>query len=244
MYILNQTKFRTMNLLKMIFMVAVMSVALIGCKETKKGMEDDIDNAVETVEEAAEDAGEAAGEVVEQVVDSVAVIAKEVSAAAVATTFTVNYPKDAAMASETDAGLKALVKDNPALAKYFNSAYGYAFFPKITKAGLGVGGAGGKGLVFEKGAVIGSSSLMQATFGLQAGGQQYQEIIFFENKAALDKFTNGKFKLAAEASAVALKSGASADVAYQDGVSIFTKTLGGVMAEASVGTQKFKFHGM
>lgn len=233
-----------MNLLKMFFVVAFMSAALIGCKETKKGMEEDVDNAIETVNETAEEVGEATGDVVEQVVDSVAVIAGEVGAAAVATTFTVNYPKDAAMAAEVDASLKSMLKENPSLAKGFASAYGYAFFPKITKAGLGIGGAGGKGLVFEKGVVIGSSTLMQGTFGLQAGGQQYQEIIFFENKAALDKFTNGKFKLAAEASAVALKSGASVDVAYQDGVSIFTKTLGGVMAEASVGAQKFKYDGM
>lgn len=228
-----------MNLLKMIFVVAVLSVALIGCKETKKGMEEDVDNAVETVEEV----GEAAGEAVEQVVDSVAVIAEEV-ATAVTPTFKVVYAKEPAMASEVESALVAMSKDHPSLAKGFANAYGYAFFPKITKAGLGVGGAGGKGLVFEKGVVIGSSTLMQGTFGLQAGGQQYQEIIFFENKAALDKFTNGKFKLAAEASAVALKSGASVDVAYQDGVSIFTRTLGGVMAEASVGAQKFKYQGL
>ncbi|MDZ7613328.1 MAG: hypothetical protein U5K51_06150 [Flavobacteriaceae bacterium] len=119
-----------MNLLKMIFVVAVMSAALIGCKETKKGLEKDVDNAVETVNETAEEVGDVAGEAVEQVVDSVAVIAKEVGAAAVATTFTVNYPKDAAMATEVDASLKSMLKDNPALAKYFSSAYGYAFFPK------------------------------------------------------------------------------------------------------------------
>jgi len=243
MYISNQTKFKSMNLLKMIFVVAVMSAALIGCKETKKGMEEDVDNAVETVNETAEEVGDVAGEAVEQVVDSVAVIAEQV-ATAVTPTFKVVYAKEPAMATEVESALVAMSKDHPSLAKGFANAYGYAFFPKITKAGLGVGGAGGKGLVFEKGVVIGSSTLMQGTFGLQAGGQQYQEVIFFENKAALDRFTNGKFKLAAEASAVALKSGAAVDVAYQDGVSIFTKTLGGVMAEASVGAQKFKFHGM
>lgn len=238
-----------MNLLKMFFVAVFISAAMIGCKETKKGMENDIDNAVEVAGEAAEEvvdvteaAGEAAGEAVEQVVDSVAVIAKDVNAAVAAPVFNASFPKDAALAGEVNAGLQSLVKEHPAMAKHFKSAYAYAYFPKITKGGLGVGGAGGKGLVVEQGSVIGSSSLMQATIGLQAGGQTYSELILFENKAALDRFTNEKFKLSAGASAVALKKGTGAEMAYQDGVSIFTRAIGGVMAEASVGTQKFKFH--
>ena len=75
----------------------------------------------------------------------------------------------------------------------------------------GIGGAGGKGLVLENGHVIGLSKLAQATLGFQAGGQQYTQAIFFENKEALDNFTNGKFKFSSEASAVALKSGVSMD---------------------------------
>ena len=233
-----------MNLLRMFFVAVFISAAMIGCKETKKGMENDIDNAVEVAGETAEEvveAGEAEGEAMEQVVDSVAVIAKDVNAAVAAPVFNASFPKNAALAGEVNAGLQALVKEHPAMVKHFNSAYAYAYFPKITKGGLGVGGAGGKGLVVEQGSVIGSSSLMQATIGLQAGGQTYSELILFENKAALDRFTNEKYKLSAGASAVALKSGTGAELAYQDGVSIFTKSLGGVMAEASVGTQKFKF---
>jgi lipid-binding SYLF domain-containing protein len=234
-----------MNSLRMFFVAVFVSAAMIGCKETKKGMENDIDNAVEVAGEAAEDvvdATEAAGEVVDQVVDSVAVIAKDLNAAVAAPVFNASFPKDATLASEVNSGLQTMVNEHPAMAKHFKSAYAYAYFPKITKGGLGVGGAGGKGLVVEQGSVIGSSSLMQATIGLQAGGQTYSELILFENKAALDRFTNEKFKLSAGASAVALKKGTGAEMAYQDGVSIFTRAIGGVMAEASVGTQKFKFH--
>ena len=111
----------------------------------------------------------------------------------------------------------------------------------ITKGGLGIGGAGGKGLVFEDYKVIGGASLAQATLGLQAGGQQYMEVIFFEDKAALDRFKEGKIKFSGQASAVALKDGASVDVDYQDGVAVFTKAKGGLMAEASLGGQKFKY---
>jgi len=137
--------------------------------------------------------------------------------------------------------MKQLVDGNPEMDAYFHKAYGFAVFPKITKGGLGIGGAGGKGLVFDNKTVIGESRLAQATFGLQAGGQQYMEVIFFEDQPALDRFIAGKVKFSGQASAVALKDGASADIDYQDGVAIFTKTIGGLMAEASVGGQSFKY---
>ena len=83
--------------------------------------------------------------------------------------------------------------------------------------------------------------LKQASIGLQLGGQQYSEVIFFENSKAFDNFTNGKLKFGAQASAVAIKEGASIDAAYNDGVAVFTKTRGGLMYEASIGGQHFKF---
>lgn len=132
-------------------------------------------------------------------------------------------------------------KDAPKLETYFSKAYGYAIFPKITKAGLGIGGAGGKGLVYQGNTATGESKLGQASFGLQAGGQQFSELIFFEDKAAYDRFTGGKFKFGAQASAVAISEGGAAVAPYQDGVAIFTHVKGGLMYEASIGGQKFSF---
>ena len=40
---------------------------------------------------------------------------------------------------------------------------------------------------------------------------------------------------------MAVKTGASANVAYENGVAVFTMTKGGLMYEASIGGQKFKF---
>jgi len=154
---------------------------------------------------------------------------------------TVVYPKDSKLANEVKASIKTFLEKNPGLKEHFDSAYGFAIFPKITKGGLGIGGAGGHGLVFDDKTVIGGSKLSQATFGLQAGGQTYMEVIFFKDQPALDRFTAGKVKFSGQASAVALKDGASADIDYQDGVAIFTKTIGGLMAEASVGGQGFKY---
>jgi len=154
---------------------------------------------------------------------------------------TVVFPKDTKLQNEVKASLKEFAKSNPKVEAHLHTAYAFAFYPKITKGGLGIGGAGGKGLVFDNKTVIGESKLAQATFGLQAGGQQYMEIILFEDQPALDRFTAGKVKFSGQASAVALKDGASADIDYQDGVAIFTKTIGGLMAEASVGGQSFKY---
>ncbi|MFC2148338.1 YSC84-related protein [Bacteroidota bacterium] len=137
--------------------------------------------------------------------------------------------------------LSKMITDAPKLQTFKDKAYGYAVYPKITKAGLVIGGAGGEGVVYKGGAVTGSSKLGQGSFGLQAGGQQYSEVIFFENKDAYDRFTGGKFKFSGQASATAINAGASVDVAYQDGVAVFTRVKGGLMLEASIGGQHFSF---
>ncbi|MEN8124532.1 MAG: YSC84-related protein [Bacteroidota bacterium] len=137
--------------------------------------------------------------------------------------------------------LNKMLEETPKLVTFKSNAYGYAVFPKITKAGLGVGGAVGKGIVFQGDKAVGESKLIQASFGLQAGGQQYSEVIFFENKESFEHFTNGKLKFDAQASAVAIKKGVSIDVAYSNGVAVFTRTKGGLMYEASIGGQHFKY---
>ncbi len=131
-------------------------------------------------------------------------------------------------------------KKDPGIKKFFNKAYGYVVFPHIGKGGLGIGGAGGKGTVFKHGKAVGSAKMTQVTIGLQAGGQKYAEVIFFENKEAFDRFTGSKYEFAAQVSAVALKSGVSENAQYRDGLLVFTMSLGGLMYEASVGGQKFK----
>lgn len=131
---------------------------------------------------------------------------------------------------------------DPSLEHFFESSAGYAVFPGITKGAIGVGGAHGDGEVLVHGAVIGTTSVSQVTVGAQLGGQQYREVIFFENHDALESFKRGHFAMAAQVSAVAAAEGASANAKYQDGVAVFTVAKGGLMYEASVGGQKFSFH--
>lgn len=142
---------------------------------------------------------------------------------------------------EANSALTLMIKKTPKLKAFKTKAYGYAVFPKITKAGIGIGGAAGNGVVYKNDQVVGSSKLKQVSIGLQLGGQQYSEIIFFENKKAFYHFTNGNLKFDAQASAVALTEGASIDVAYKNGVAVFTRTKGGLMYEASVGGQHFTY---
>lgn len=130
---------------------------------------------------------------------------------------------------------------DPGLAKIFAESAGYVVFPTVAKGGLGVGGARGKGYVYQHGRLIGRSTLTQLTIGLQAGGQAYSEVIFFKDAMALENFKQGHLKLDAQASAVALTERVSADLAYRNGVAIVTMAEGGLMYEASVGGQKLSF---
>ena len=132
-------------------------------------------------------------------------------------------------------------KKDPALSKFLEGAAGYAVFPTVGKGGFGVGGAYGKGTLFERGTPVGAASLTQATVGFQLGGQAYSEIIFFETPHTLTAFKEGQLALAAQASAVAVTAGASADAHYREGVAVFTLAKGGLMYEASVGGQKFDY---
>jgi lipid-binding SYLF domain-containing protein len=147
-------------------------------------------------------------------------------------------------------------------ADMFTSAYGYALFPTIGKAGFVVGGAFGKGRVYEQGKYIGDTSMTQASIGFQLGGSGFSQVVFFQDKRSLNEFTNGNFEFGADVQAVALTAaaGVSASTAgssasasggknnantgssgYNKGMATYTITKGGLMYEASVGGQGFSF---
>lgn len=156
--------------------------------------------------------------------------------------------KGRALAADPVAEAKKTVaqykKTDPGLSQFFDKAAGYVVFSNIGKGAAGIGGAFGKGVLFEKGNAMGHATLTQVTVGAQLGGQSYSEVIFFETGQALASFKEGKFFLAAQVSAVALKSGASANAKYSDGVAVLTATKAGLMAEASLGGQKFTYEAL
>jgi lipid-binding SYLF domain-containing protein len=126
------------------------------------------------------------------------------------------------------------------MSSFFEKSAAYVVFPTVGKGGMGIGGARGKGLLYEDGAPTAIVTLTQLSFGFQFGGQAYSEFVFFEDDVALQDFKRGNYELGAQASAVAITAGASADADYNSGVAIFTAAKGGLMYEASVGGQKFK----
>ncbi|CAM4118234.1 YSC84-related protein [Flavobacterium sinopsychrotolerans] len=134
------------------------------------------------------------------------------------------------------------IKSDPLMKALFDKAYGYVIFPNVGKGGLGIGGAAGNGVAYEQNKRVGMAKLSQVSIGFQAGGQAYREVIFFETKNEMDRFKESRFEFSAQASAVAVTEGASANVKYTDGVMVFTMQKGGLMYEASVGGQKFKFN--
>jgi len=142
---------------------------------------------------------------------------------------------------ESKEAKEAFIKTDGSMKDRFTNSYGYVIFPKVTKAALVVGGAGAEGAVYEKGKKIGTAKMAQVNVGAQVGGQSYREVIFFENKDALDRFKDNKVEFSGQVSAVAAKSGASANAKYTEGVQVFTQEKSGLMAEASIGGQKFTF---
>jgi lipid-binding SYLF domain-containing protein len=146
-------------------------------------------------------------------------------------------------------------------AAFFSNSYGYAVFPTIGKAGLGVGGAHGSGHVYREGKYVGETTMNQLSVGFQAGGQAYSQIIFFQDKRAFDEFTAGNFEFDASASAVAITAAASGSAGteganagasggkkdattaglYYKGAAVFTIVKGGAMYEASIAGQKFSY---
>ena len=143
--------------------------------------------------------------------------------------------------SRAAAALSQAESTDPSLAGLLAGTVGYAVFPSVGKGGLIAGGAYGKGVLYENGKVTGYCDLTQGTLGLQAGGQSYTEILAFATRDALDRFRSGNFAFDAQATAVALHSGASTNARYSGGVAVFTTNEKGLMVEAVVGGQKFSF---
>ncbi|MBT8047344.1 MAG: lipid-binding SYLF domain-containing protein [Xanthomonadales bacterium] len=135
----------------------------------------------------------------------------------------------------------AIKKADPGIETFFDNAAGFAVFPSVGKGGIVIGGAYGKGLVIAGKKAVGYTTMTQGTIGLQLGGQNYSQFIFFRDNTAIDHFKRGNFEFGAQASAVAVTAGASADAAYDSGVAIFTLARGGLMIEGSVGGQRFTY---
>lgn len=151
---------------------------------------------------------------------------------------------------------------NSTVGPFFEKSYAFVIFPSIGKGGIGIGGAFGRGKVYVNRKVTGKVTLKKLTIGFQLGGQAFSEIIFLKDKRAYDEFTSGSYEFDATASAVAITVGAGAqagtagasanasagpataiqvEYGFNKGMAVFTHAIGGLMYEAAIGGQRFKF---
>ncbi len=133
-------------------------------------------------------------------------------------------------------------RSNSGLSRFFENAYGFVVFPDVYKGGfMMLGGGHGKGYVYEQNNLVGRSTITQLNIGPQFGGQSFSEIIFFKGKHDLDNFKEGNFELNAQVAAIIVTTGMATNTDYSNGVSVFVLPKAGVMAEATVGGQKFSY---
>ncbi|HEY4365716.1 MAG TPA: lipid-binding SYLF domain-containing protein [Steroidobacteraceae bacterium] len=154
-----------------------------------------------------------------------------------------------------------LFRNSGQSASFFDKSYGYAVFPTIGKGAFVVGGAHGKGQVYEHDKYVGDAAVTKLSIGFQAGGEAYSQIIFLQDKRAFEEFTSGNFEFAAGVNAVAITAAAGGEAgttgananasggkkdattagSYHKGMAVFTIVKGGAMYEASLAGQKFSY---
>jgi lipid-binding SYLF domain-containing protein len=144
---------------------------------------------------------------------------------------------------ESQAALRQMTANDSRVQDSLNGAYAYAVFPDVGKAALGVGGAGGNGVVYNRdGQVIGTAKLNQASIGLQVGGETYSELVIFQNQDAFNSFANGNLDFGAQTSATLIKAGAAGAAPFQHGVAVYILPKGGLEAGVSVNGQKLTYY--
>lgn len=145
---------------------------------------------------------------------------------------------NAEVEARADASLTKLLAENPAAVQLSKSAQGILVFPDIKKAGLGVGGEVGKGVLKVNGVTDGYYRTVSLSIGAQAGFQSYGYVLMFLTPDALSNFKSAKgFELGVDGSVAVLEAGASVDV---DTTNIQADTVGfvfdqsGLMAGATI----------
>ncbi len=156
-----------------------------------------------------------------------------------------NAPQTMAGQQELDnsaqRALGEALRRDPSLRQKLDNAAGYAVFPTVGEGGFIIGGGYGKGVLYEQHQPVGYCDITNLSAGAKIGGQSYSQIIIFETQKPLADFKNGRFSFAADASAVALREGAAASTQFKENVAVFVYDQGGLMADASIGGETFRF---
>jgi len=140
----------------------------------------------------------------------------------------------AEISRDAQAALQSLYAKVPAAKTIGAKAQAVLVFPKITKAGLGIGGQFGEGALIKGGKTVGYYNTAGASYGLQAGAQQYGYTMFFMNDGALKQLdkTEG-FEVGVGPSIVVLDEGkakSTTTTSMRDDIYAFIFSQKGLMA--------------
>ena len=149
----------------------------------------------------------------------------------------------ASLEQQAAVSLREMQMRDPGLTALLESSAGYAVFPSVGAAGaLVAGGAFGRGILYEHGVATGYVEVRQGSVGPQLGGQTYTELLVLRNGFDVDRLKTGDFDFGANASAVALTTGAAASARLARGSTVFVMPRGGLMAGISLSGQQVSYH--
>lgn len=145
------------------------------------------------------------------------------------------------LSRRADATLETMKSRDAGLAPVLARAAGYVVFPYIGKGGMIVGGAFGRGILYQGGHQVGFVKLEQAKLGALLGGESFAELLVLDNPYTVLQLKKGDYKLGGNIGATVLTQGAAAAGTLESGTSAFIMPLGGAMIDVSVDGQRFKF---
>lgn len=140
-----------------------------------------------------------------------------------------------------DATLGEMIAHDPALRDVTRGALAYAVFPAIGKGGVLIGGAYGKGILYEAGVATGYVSLEQASLGAQLGGQSFSELLVLRTANDVDALKAGRYTVGGDVGMVVLGAGAARHTTFDPNARVFVMPRGGLMVDISISGQQLKY---
>lgn len=131
---------------------------------------------------------------------------------------------------------------DPTLRQLLDQAVAYVVFPSVGKGGVIVGGAFGRGILFENHQPSGFVELKQGSIGAQLGGATFSELVVLNDPYAVQQIKAGKFRFGANVSAVAISAGAARQATFARHPNpVFVLARGGLMVDVSVNGQSLAY---
>jgi lipid-binding SYLF domain-containing protein len=115
--------------------------------------------------------------------------------------------------AEVDAALARFYEEVPVAKDLAQKAKGVLIFPKVVKAGFGVGGEYGEGALRVGDRSVGYYNTAAASIGLQIGVQARSEVLMFMTEEALERFQDSDgWEVGVDGSVAVVKVGVAGEI--------------------------------